>query len=60
VADDVLKSRAGNTEPFGQETQIAKRPVRINEIKILIENSDAALQDVKGSALDARVIGEVE
>jgi hypothetical protein len=59
VADDILKPRSGNAEPFGQEAQFAKRPVRIDEVKVLVENSNAARQEVEGSALNARAIGKV-
>ena len=51
MLDDVLKPRPGNTEPFGQETQFAKRPVRIDEVKVLVKNSNAAWQNVERSAL---------
>ena len=53
VADDIFQPRSGRAEPFGQETQFAKRPVRINEVEVVIENSNAARQEVEGRALDA-------
>src|ERR1700694_4903708 len=60
VADDIFKPRSGNAEPFGQEAQFAKRPVRIDEVKVLVENSNAARQEVEGRALDAGWISKVK
>ena len=42
VANDIFQPRSGRAEPFGQETQFAKRPVRINEVEVAVENSNAA------------------
>ena len=60
VADDILKPRSRNAEPFGQEAQFAKRPVRIDQVKVRVENSNAARQEVEGRALDAGWIGKVK
>ena len=44
---------SANAEPFGQETQLAKRPVRVDEVEVVVENSNATRQKVEGRALDA-------
>src|SRR5258705_2738961 len=59
MADDILKRRAGNTEPFGQKAQIAERAVCINQPEIGSENSNPARQQIESRAFDARGIGEV-
>ena len=60
IMDDILKPRPTNAEPFGQETQFAKRSVRVDQVEVVVENSNATRQKVEGRALEAAWIGKVE
>ena len=60
IVDDILKPGPTNAEPFGQETQFAKRSVGVDEVEVVVENSNATRQKVEGPALEAAWIGKVD